>query len=73
MQESNISEKKRFSALIQAETYNKVKAYCKNNEIMTAKVVPGTILEIGLKLFFEAVEDKPLNDLVVEYIRGDAE
>ena len=60
--------KKRFSALIQAETYDKVKKFTKENELITTKLTPGTILELGLRIFFKEVEKRPLEDIAVEYL-----
>jgi len=65
---SNRTNKKRFSALIHESTYNKVNEFVKNNELITAKLVPGAILEIGLNLFFKEVEKRPLEDIAVEYL-----
>ena len=69
---SNRTNKKRFSALIHESTYNKVNEFVQNNELITAKLVPGAILEIGLNLFFKEVEKRPLEDIAVEYLTKDA-
>lgn len=61
-------DKKRFSAFIQAETYDKVKTFTKENELITTRLTPGTVLEIGLNLFFKEVEKRPLEDIAVEYL-----
>lgn len=66
------SNKKRFSALIHAETYDNVKKFTKENELITTQLTPGTILEIGLNLFFKEVEKRPLEDIAVEYLTSDA-
>lgn len=63
-------DKKRFNAYIKAETYNKVSEFVKENELITTKLTPGTVLEIGLNLFFKELEKRPLEDLAVEYITG---
>ena len=63
--------KKRFSAFIQAETYDKVKTFTKENELITTRLTPGTVLEIGLNLFFREIEKRPLEDIAVEYLTDD--
>ena len=65
---SKIENKKRFSALISINTYNKVSEFVKQNELITTKLVPGTVLEIGLNLFFKELESRPLEDIAVEYL-----
>ena len=65
---SNRSKKKRFSALINAETYDKVNEFVKNNELITARLVPGTVLEIGINMFLAEVSRRPLEDIAVEYL-----
>lgn len=65
------SNKKRFSALIHKETYDNVKKFTKENELITTKLTPGTILEIGLNLFFKEIEKRPLEDIAVEYLTRD--
>lgn len=52
---NNRQNKKRFSALINESTYNRVNEFVRNNELITGKLVPGSILEIGLQLFFKEV------------------
>ena len=42
---ANRTNKKRFSALIHESTYNKVDEFVRNNELITGRLVPGTILE----------------------------
>ena len=65
---ANRTNKKRFSALIHESTYDKVNEYVKENELITARLVPGTILEIGLNMFFEEVKKRPLEDIAAEYL-----
>ena len=65
------TNKKRFSALIHETTYNKVSEFVKNNELITTRLTPGTVLEMGLNLFFKELEKRPLEDIAVEYIAGD--
>ncbi len=60
--------KRRFSALIHEQTYNKVSEFVKENELITTRLTPGTILEIGLNLFFKELETKPLEDIAIEYL-----
>ena len=66
------TNKKRFSALIHESTYNNVSEFVKNNELITTRLTPGTILEMGLNLFFKEVAKRPLEDIAVEYLTGDA-
>ena len=68
---SNRKSKKRFSALIHESTYNKVNDFVQNNELITARLVPGAVLEMGLNLFFKEVQQRPLEDITVEYLLGD--
>lgn len=65
---SKINEKKRFNAFIQAETYDKVNEFVANNELITTRLTAGTILEIGLKLFFQEIQKKPLETIVAEQL-----
>lgn len=67
---SKIKDKKRFSALINAETYNKVSDFVKENSIINTKITPGSVLEMGLNLFFKELENKTLEDIAVEYLIG---
>ena len=69
------NNKKRFNAFISESTYNKVAEFVKNNELITTKLNPGTVLEMGLNLFFKELQQRPLEDIAVEYITskgGDA-
>lgn len=68
---SKRKSKKRFSALIHESTYNKVNDFVQNNELITARLVPGAVLEMGLNLFFKEVQQRPLEDITVEYLLGD--
>lgn len=65
---NNRRNKKRFSALIHESTYNKVNEFVQNNELITAKLVPGAVLEMGLNLFFKEIQKRPLEDIAVEYL-----
>lgn len=62
------TNKKRFSALIHEKTYNNVSEFVKNNELITTRLTPGSILEMGLNLFFKELETRPLEDIAVEYL-----
>lgn len=64
--------KRRFSALIHENTYNKVKNFVKENELITTRLTPGTVLEIGLNLFFKELEKRPLEEIAVEYLIDNA-
>ena len=66
-----MNNKKRFSAFINENTYNNVKTFVKENELITTKLTPGTVLEIGLNLFFKELEKRPFEDITVEYLSGD--
>lgn len=67
------NNKKRFSALIHKNTYNNVSEFVKENELITTKLTPGTVLEMGLNLFFKELEKRPLEDIAVEYLtKGNA-
>ena len=68
---SKRKSKKRFSALIHESTYNKVNDFVQNNQLITARLVPGAVLEMGLNLFFKEVQQRPLEDITVEYLLGD--
>ena len=71
---SNRKSKKRFSALIHESTYNKVNEFVQNNELITARLVPGAVLEMGLNLFFNEVQKRPLEDIAVESLtKSDAD
>ena len=60
--------KQRFSALIHENTHSKVKEFVKENELITTKLTPGSILEMSLNLFFKELETRPLEDIAVEYL-----
>lgn len=60
--------KKRFSALIHESTYNMVSNFVKENELITTKLTPGSVLEMGILLFFKELEKRPLEDIAVEYM-----
>ena len=60
--------KKRFSAFIHENTYNQVNQFVKENELITTRLTPGTVLEMGLNLFFKELETRPLEAIAVEYL-----
>ena len=62
------TNKRRFSALIHEETYKKVHEFVKENELITTRLTPGTVLEMGLNLFFKELETKTLEEIAVEYL-----
>ena len=64
------TNKKRFSALIHEETYYKVNDFVKNNELVTVRLAPGAVLEMGLNLFFKELEEKSLEEIAAEYLTG---
>ena len=66
---SNRTDKKRFSALIHKETYDKVNDFVKENELITARLVPGAVLEMAIELFFKEVSKRPLEDIAIEYLK----
>lgn len=67
---TNRQPKERFSALIHEKTYNKVNEFVQENELITQRLVPGTVLEMALNLFFKELESRPLEDIAVEYLIG---
>ena len=69
------TNKKRFNSFIHEETYNKVKEFTKENELITTNLNPSSILEIGLNMFFKEVEKRPLEEIAIEYLteKGGAE
>ena len=67
--ETNRKDKARFSAWITKETYNRVNEVVRNNEIITARLVPGTVLEIGLNIFFAEIDKgRTVEELAAEYL-----
>ena len=65
---TNRSNKKRFNAFINESTYNKVSEFVKNNELINGRLVPGTVLEIGLNMFFKELEKRPFEDIAIEFL-----
>ena len=62
--------KERFSALIHESTYNKVDSFVKENELITTRLAPGTVLEMALNLFFKELESRTLEEMAIEYLIG---
>lgn len=67
------TNKKRFSALIHENTYKQVSDFVKENELITTRLTPGTVLEMGLNLFFKELEKRPLEAIAVEYLTIEGE
>ena len=65
---ANKTDKKRLSVWLPQNTCDNVHNFVKNNTIVTAKLVPGTVVEIALQLFFDEVSKRPLEDIVSEYL-----
>lgn len=63
---ANRKNKKKMAVLINENTYNKLFDFVKNNELMTARLVPGLCVDMALSLFFKEVEKRPLEDIAVE-------
>lgn len=63
---SKLKTKKRFNALIDARTYNKVSEFVRENELITTRLTPGTMLELGLNILFSELKKRPLEDIAVE-------
>lgn len=57
---SKLKTKKRFNALIDARTYNKVSEFVRENELITTRLTPGTMLELGLNILFSELKKKTI-------------
>ena len=68
---TNRQKKRKFCVLINDNTYRKVNDFVNNAEIVTGKVTPGTIVELGILQFFRELESRPFQDIVVEYLSVD--
>ena len=64
----NIKSKHRLGVWIDENTYTDLHRVCKTNRLLTGRLTPGVIVEIGLNLFFKELEKRPLEDIVVEYL-----
>ena len=67
---AKIRKKKRFHPFIDERTYNKVNDFVRTNELISSKLTIGTLLEIGLNMFFKELETRPLEEIAVEYLTG---
>ena len=67
---AEIQNKKRFHPFIDERTYNKVNEFIRNNELLSAKLTIGTLLEMSLNMLFKELENRPLEDIAVEYLTG---
>ena len=70
---AKIRKKKRFHPFIDERTYNKVNDFVRTNELISSKLTIGTLLEIGLNMFFKELETRPLEEIAVEYLTGAGE
>lgn len=64
----NIKSKHRLGVWIDENTYTDLHRVCKTNRLLTGRLTPGVIVEIGLNLFFKELEKRPLEDIAVEYL-----
>jgi hypothetical protein len=63
-----VQTKERLNVRIRAKTYRKLNDFCKENELVTTQLSKGTIVEMGLGLFFKEIQKRPLEDIAVEFI-----
>ena len=68
---TNIKSKHRLGVWIDENTYTDLHRVCNTNRLLTGRLTPGVIVEIGLNLFFKEVQQRPLEDIAVEYLLGD--
>ena len=69
-----INNKHRLGVWIEENTYTDLHRVCKTNRLLTGRLTPGVIVEIGLNLFFKELEKRPLEDIAVEYLtKSDAD
>lgn len=64
----NIKSKHRLGVWIDENTYTDLHRVCNTNRLLTGRLTPGVIVEIGLNLFFKELEKRPLEDIAVEYL-----
>ena len=70
----NIKSKHRLGVWIDENTYTDLHRVCNTNRLLTGRLTPGVIVEIGLNLFFKELEKRPLEDIAVEYLtKSDAD
>ena len=65
---NNINKKHRLGVWIEENSYTELHKICKTNRLLTGRLTPGVIVEIGLNLFFKELEKRPLEDIAVEYL-----
>ena len=63
-----IKSKHRLGVWIEENSYTELHKICKTNRLLTGRLTPGVIVEIGLNLFFKELEKRPLEDIAVEYL-----
>ena len=63
-----IKSKHRLGVWIDENTYTDLHRVCNTNRLLTGRLTPGVIVEIGLNLFFKELEKRPLEDIAVEYL-----
>ena len=63
-----INNKHRLGVWIEENTYTDLHRVCNTNRLLTGRLTPGVIVEIGLNLFFKELEKRPLEDIAVEYL-----
>lgn len=61
-------EKKRLNVYIKTETHKKLTEYVKDNKPFFAQLHKGTVVELGLSLFFEELEKRPLEEMMMEFL-----
>lgn len=70
---TNRTNKKRLCVWLPQNTYDNVHEFVKNNEIVTLRLAPGTLIEMSLNLFFNEVTKRPLEEIAIEYLAGDGQ
>ena len=65
---NKINKKHRLGVWIEENSYTELHKICKTNRLLTGRLTPGVIVEIGLNLFFKELEKRPLEDIAVEYL-----
>ena len=65
---ANRTNKKRLCVWLPQNTYDNVHEFVKNNEILNQRLMPGTLIEMSVNLFFNEVNKRPLEDIAGEYL-----
>lgn len=65
---TDINNKHRLGVWIEENSYTELHKVCNTNRLLTGRLTPGVIVEIGLNLFFKELEKRPLEDIAVEYL-----